>query len=413
PQRVRVLSGRGDDGQPANAEEALESVFVDVLLPDAAARVTDPQTRRDAVVAHFPDAADPLTGEKGQASAELSYVDADGQTVLRVVTTGQAANADDLRRMDLGGYALMVEGRERRRFLTPAMRGQQKALNTASTEMRVVNDEEGFPKRLLLNAMPPGEWVEETDPETGRTRDVFKAAPFALGPGEFAHVTGEEVYDPEATDEAGNPVVTGTKSASATTLEAGNPENYKTEMAVRREAILRAARQLYALLSGDADASGESRVQALYEMMNDAASLKSVLDRVGRHVLTAAWNLACYLAGEPDRMLHALGLRLVFDCRITLPQPTSAQIDSYVKLVEKKIWAPSTAQAATGIDDTEAEDERIEREGRRRLSPVDRAAIERTQVNTEADRRALNPASEATRTAIEGGGTEGGTEGGE
>src|SRR5690606_17533682 len=140
-----------------------------------------------------------------------------------------------------------------------------------------------------------GEYVEEEDPATGRTRKVFVPAPFTLSPGSVAHVQGEEIFDGEGrTDVEGNPVVTGTKQASATTLPAGDPSGYVTEMEARRVAMLRRCRQLYALMTGDAAASGESRVQALYELHNDASGLKSVIDRAGKLALSAAWNLACH-----------------------------------------------------------------------------------------------------------------------
>ncbi|HEX9951537.1 MAG TPA: hypothetical protein VGB53_07195, partial [Rubricoccaceae bacterium] len=395
------------DGRAPTAEDALDAVFVDVLGPNVATSVVDPSTRGVGVVVSFEKTKDELTGDDVAAVCQVAFLDGD-QSVLRIVT----ASTDTESRFDLGGLMLMREAAQRRPFISPSMLSQQKALNTASTVLRMVNDRTGFQRHVLTNAMPPTVTMNRKNPTTGEIEEVDVQVGLTVNPGDFAIVQGAEVEDndPDHAVEVDGQQdteapVRDVKTPGVHTLPPGDPSALLKEMDQRVVGILRRARQLYALLTGEAAVSGDSRIAALYDLMNDAGALKATIDGMGKWLLETMWAVACHLAATPERRLDTLGLKVVFDCRITLPMPTSSQISAITSLVEKSIWAPETAMAATGIDDTTAEEDRIQRAQERRRPESDRLIAERTRVNLAADKRALEgetaPPDEATRKAIE------------
>src|SRR5690606_32376967 len=130
---------------------ALRHIYLELVLPDAGVVATDPITRYRASVATF-GAMKGVDGREIAPHAELGYLDTDGpmfggphgeeyaepMTVQHLVggRTGRVT-------LPLRGRLLLHELSEDQPFVSKAMLRQQDALNTASTEMRIVNDDAG------------------------------------------------------------------------------------------------------------------------------------------------------------------------------------------------------------------------------------------------------------------------------
>lgn len=376
--RPYVPSGRGERGADGTLslnvktpEEALDHVFLDVVLPDVGLIYTDPRSQYRASIALFGEMKD-AEDKKIEARAEVSFRDVDGapegpegfrapNTVLRVLEKGKGAQDADEVVVPVRGRLFLIELREERPFVTPSMLRQQDALNTASTEMRIVNDDAGFPVRLLLGAMPPGEWKEVTV-EGGKKVWQFTPSEYRLKPGQIAHVQGSVVPDAEATAAAGTsaaPAVKDIKDPRAATFEAATPDGYETEMDRREYAILRRAKQLFALISGDAAASGESRAQALDDFLLDAHEFAERIDAAASAAYEVVWDFANYLAGAPAADYD---LEVEFRCRVTVPRLSPAEQQSTLRLMSEGVWSRERTMSVNGVDDPAAEREKVVQE---------------------------------------------------
>ena len=379
--RIRVPRARLDnDGglvmTPGSPTEALGHIFVECVLPTNARVYRDQDSMYDLGIVWTEINADKLNNERKEY-LELSYLLPESTTSVQIGGTqrvrpmtrmriaeiaegieGATATSDVGVDLDLNGNLMLFEAEERRAFITDQIIQNQKALNTASTELRIVNDDEGFRIRLLLNAMPPGK--VEIDPDTGE--HVFTPSEnFRLGRGALAFFQGTEVMDEE-----GN--LKDVKTPTATSLDAGNPSNYTQEMDRRRRAILNAAHQIHVEIFDDATSSGESRVQALFDYLLNVNYLKRTIDKAGTWLMETAWALALHFASSPGRDND---LRVDFSTNINIPYLPGNLIAALIALKDTGARSVETLMRDTGIDDIEGEMQRIERAKDEEPEPIE------------------------------------------
>jgi hypothetical protein len=354
--------------------EALRHIFAECILPDIGRLYTAPDTMYDLGVISYSD-TDEIDTSKQVRYAELTYLDyategvppfgqdrGEPLTVLRILqssgearggTAKPAEQAFDEWRFDLGGRLLYHEGLHER-TATTQMLELQKALNTEATELAIVLDQEGFPEVILMNTLGPGTWVK--DETTGREK--FVAAPYSRGPGKRSFFMGEPVMD-----ETG--AARGYTSPSVHQLQAADVEGYLKAMDARRRAMLRQSRQSWVEITDDAAASGESRVQALMDFLEEARDFKAVIDGALKWLLETVWALACDLAGDPAASRQT---RFVADCKITVPFIPAALRDAILKERMEGLRSDETAMTDLGIEDVEAEKARIAESDRQKMT---------------------------------------------
>ena len=412
--RLYVPPGRlrpfvGDDGsvvyrlRDAGKEgfgpaDALRSIFVEYVPPDRACVATDEAGDEVGVVV-LPTQEGALASRR-YAQAEICTVDPDtGETVLRLVTDN-AATPDSEIRMKLGGRLLHYDLRTRRAMIDEGVRRQQAALDTASTEVRVVNDEESFTETIVTNAMPPGEFVT-VQGASGEDREVFVPDPTPRRPGATRYLQGEEIEETAnaqgqvATDSEGRRAVRDVKNVGVTQLSPNAPDGLFGEMRQRRVAILDRFRQTFVEIAGEAAPSGEARQTSMWDFLTDAYRLKQRVDPAGEWMHAGAWALACHLAGVPEQDED---LEVEFACIVNVPAPTADHLRALKDLNQAGLRSDETTMAETGVDDPAAEVEAVQRDRERRRSEADALAVERQRVGIEADRKALD----AEKTAIKG-----------
>jgi hypothetical protein len=360
--RIRIPSGRlNENGElPASTpREALRHIFVEAVLPDTGRIYTDPESLYDLSIVAYED-EDEVDTSKTIKYAELSFLSGQGGggaaegaplygqeegeplTVLRVVYSGSEEVFEQA--FDLRGRLLFFEGTHEA-LVTSQMLEQQKALNTEQTELAIVLDQEGFPEVILTNTLGPGTW--ETDVTTGKA--TFVPTEYGRGPGKRAFVMGEPVED-------GMGGAKGYTSPGVHQLQAADVEGYLKGMTARRLAMLRQARQLWTETTDDATASGESRVQALVDFLQDAADFKAVMDGALKWMLETVWSLALDIAGTPGRDHD---LRFVADCKLTLPFIPAAMRKAILDERDAGLRSDETAMSDLGIEDVQAELQRI------------------------------------------------------
>lgn len=363
PQGRYVEDGRGGLHLPAaDLEEALSHVFLEVVLPDVGAVVRDADTGDGAAVVLFPAVA--ATGGAGgagdgpaaPASAEVSYPDrGTGDpplTVHRLLAEGREPVEV---RLPLRGRPLLVELADPAGpFLDRNARQVQKALNTASTQKVLVQTEDSLRTRFLLGAQPPGHFE---DGEGGEK--VFVEDPWDLPLGSIAHVSGQEVYDPERLDRDGQPVVTGLTSPRLAEFTAADAERYQKDVEARTLQLRDRTKQAWVQTTGEAGVSGVSREVAMSDYVGDAEALAALVEEAGETALELMADLAAYVAGEPARF-YPFAARV--SCTVTGPPPSPEDRRVSVELGERGVWTMARVRAANGVDDPVEEGEAVRQE---------------------------------------------------
>lgn len=309
--------------------------------PDAAAVIRDPATRQRAGVFAYT--------LNQQSYLELSYREADA-TVLRIVGGEQPQEV----RLPLGGR-LLLHDLERAPLITAPVLSQQKLLNLAYTMLGRNTVLGGFLERTLLNAQLPGRW--ETDDATGQRR--FIPEPLRFGAGAVNVLQGAELRD-ERTDEL--------KGYATPNIIYRDPVPVATFAETRDiayRAILEECRQLHALISGDAGASGVSRQQAAADFLGSLSLTAPQVERAVRWLLETALHLAAHFAGQSGRYLD---LRAVAVCTLRTGPLTSEDTAQVISLVESELLSRETGMSRVGVDDTDAERGRIDAEREQRTS---------------------------------------------
>lgn len=345
--RIR-LTGLGEDGsvEADSPGEALEHIHIEQAGRDEATVHTDEETLQKVGIF--------VTELEDGDRAELTYLDEEGRTVLRIedgpqpegekYTIELSGIADEDRDevmgtpVDLGGRLLM-HGERGRLVLTESVRSNQFSLNTKRTWIEIVDEKAGFPELHLVDIEAPrDEEGNPAQPERGPGTIQYHVSI----PSETQGVEGREDRSP---------------SPGVSELGAADTSNLRKDCQEARESIYRGAKQLHRLMSGDATASGESRIQARGDFVQDLRPLKKKMDRAGRWLIETVWALAEALAGEE----HS-GAVATFDCILAPGPVTAAERQAMREDVAEGALSLRRYLSQIGVDDPEAEIERIREE---------------------------------------------------
>jgi hypothetical protein len=114
---------------------------------------------------------------------------------------------------------------------------------------------------------------------------------------------------------------------------------------------------MYALISGDATASGESRIQALADFLLKIMPYKSEVDHQGSWVLTVVLLLASALS---DTKLADTGV--VYDSRVHVATLSSDEKNTVIQMRKDGVISRETERVLLGVDDPALEANIINRE---------------------------------------------------
>jgi hypothetical protein len=359
PLRLFVPAGRrvvAPDGTPRvpltpTLGAGLDLLYVDAPAAAVAAVLTDPQTQDTCSVLLYRRGGAQLFEAGTEEVAELSYVDrATGATVLRIVSGDPAREAAERWTYPLGGHRLLDEA-ARPALITDPVRRLQQQLNMARTMSGRNVVQGGFLERIILGGQMPGEYVDDPTvapgPDGRRTR--FVPRPLRVGAGRTNFISGQPIRDAQGR-------VTGYTSPSVVYRDPVSTATFRESSDDCYRAILQETRQLHALLSGDAAASGVSRVQARADFAKSLLQTKAELDALGRWLIETALGLAAIFAGTPGRFD---GLRADFACRLDTGPLSAEERAQIVAEVAAGLMSVETALTLLGHDDPDAERARI------------------------------------------------------
>ena len=288
-----------------------------------------------------------------RVKAVLADAKAAAGNAVRAVVGGQPGeppprtDIEDEAVVPLGGRLPVIRMR-RDRLITEQVQQLQRYLNLGHSTSARNTTTAGFRERIITNAQQPKEVVK--DEETGKEKLVPMDLP--TGGASVAYLTGLSWMDREKQlRQVLTPGVHFKDPVDAATFRSNKQLAY--------EAILQECMQMHALISGDATASGESRLQARADFATSLRPTKAQLDKAGRKLFEMLLAWAAWLCGQEDRFA---GLRVTFDCRIDTGPLTSSEQEQIRSNAEKGFITYSTARTMLGVEDPDAEEAAIERE---------------------------------------------------
>ena len=309
---------------------------IDVLTCDKAGVFTDSETQQEFGLYIYKTSED-------KTAANLTFVQ-DGTTYLRVMVEKEEAKTYSF---ELGGRLLMYEI-TRDALVTEQIRSLQKSLNLGRTMMVRNVNLAGSLERTILNAERPVD------------ADGNPASSLPVGAGVTNFLTGMLVRN-----DAGEIIARANPNVSFR-----DPVSTKTFTETRDDlyaAILSGCQQKHALISGDATVSGRSREQARGEYESSLKDTKDAVDDLGRWLLETELRLGALFC---NRSREFLELRCDFNSIIETGPISPEDREANRADVQARLMSPETAMSRNGIDDTDAELERID-EGIQKNPPID------------------------------------------
>jgi hypothetical protein len=341
--RLFVPRGRLQDGAVprVSAADAWRLVFLSVPEPGQAGVYTDPASMEELGVYAYTEEDE--TGKTGGTRVEVSYLDDEGRTVLRVLGAETEQQSQPLQ---LGGRLSIFEG-TRDAFLTPQVHSLQRLLNMALSMMQRNSVLGGFLERA---------WVEDAAAPGGRR--FVPDARFQVGAGSTNFIAGLETMDSAGKVTVASPSVVYRDPVPVATFVETAQTAYR--------GILEETHQTHALISGDAVASGESRIQARADFEADLGRTKPVLDDALRWVLETVLAFVAEFSGQAGRYEP---LRVDAYC-ILDPGPIPTEENrTTVELVNAELLSRETGMSRVGVDDPAAERAKIEAEREAEVRP--------------------------------------------
>lgn len=334
--------GGSADAIAPDVDQALSAIRLEVLTRDQAAVHEDARTKQRTGLIDFEGTRGGLYDEDREY-VEKTWVNEQGETVLRI--EDERETEPEEASWDLGGRLLHKEV-SHELLLNQSLRSNQAALNTVRTMINITGQKSGFPELHLVNIDPP-----EASDGTAQTPE--------RGPGKIQyHVSvPKKAQGPSGETEE--------RAGTADVIETDpvDNESLRQDADVARRSVYRSAQQLHVFMSDDATASGKSRIQARADYVGDLEDVANVLDGAGEWICETVWHLAHRLVGaEPE------DISVSFSPTID-PGPVSpAEKKQILNAFEKGVFSRRTTQLMLGIDDPEAEIERIREEREEELA---------------------------------------------
>ncbi len=358
-----------DDGSLGTKdwEEALDSIYLEAPAPGSAAVALDRATMKPISVFIYQHTEKNAAGrEETKERVEISFVNEAGMTVIRILE-GDVIFEEGEAEQDTGGELYVDEVVLRKPIISDATLRQQKALNVINTMMLHNGNLAGFRERNYINLQrPQRKVVDDSTLGYHYEPDVPE-----IGPASANFLTGITYKDIDNNEKIANGQIVITDPVDPKPL---------IEAADRFERnIYQAVRQLHVMISGDAVASAVSRVQARADFIERLKKIKPKIEGVLRSRLRGAVLLACHLAGDRAR-LEAIKtqLRVNVNCRLSPGPLTPEERQAVIALYGAGIIPLETAQILIGIEDVDAEAQKLRAERDESLSLIlDRAKIVR------------------------------------
>lgn len=289
----------------------------------------------------------------GNSCAEVTWVDR-GTGLTHIRQIGGDGTVDELT-YDFGGLIPVYE-MVRTPLITQQIVQNQKALNLALSSIPRNVWSAGARARALFNVDPPGRDLVDSEGNTIRQLD-----PMDWGSGVINFLQGAPVKD-----EQGN--IVNYANPSMHVEEPVDIAPAKDAVDAHAWEILSEARQLHAVMSADATASGISRIVARVEFMGSLTETKPTADGCLEWQMDTRLAMAEAFTGgrEGGKAPHPYSayLRANAECKLDPGPITPEERKALDALVTSGRISDETAMALMGIEDVVEEKARKDRENR-------------------------------------------------
>ncbi|MFC5846724.1 hypothetical protein [Deinococcus petrolearius] len=290
---------------------------------------------------------------QGAEVAEVSYLNPQGQTVIRRLEAAASALILDASGdpaqlqgdkatdpLDLHGLLTVTEA-TREQFLTPTLVRNNWMLNFAKTAILRNAELAAVLERYGIGILPPGQYVKDLNAPGG-----LRFQPDASYRPGGANAT---FFTPNTfIDENGQVQVIG--SGQYGRFEPVKPDAL---IATKQDAyhdMLDEGAQSHMRMAGDATASGESRIQAMNDFKTSLYATATAVEGALATHLEMVLALAAALSGNPGRFAR---YRVVVQCKILAAQPT---VDERRQILEERnggLRTTENAMSEIGVEDTD------------------------------------------------------------
>jgi hypothetical protein len=253
---------------------------------------------------------------------------------------------------DLAGR-LTMRTVTRKALITEQIRQSQRALNFAASMVKRNVETSGFLQDTLLNGELPGHWEGEGDDKKW-VLDGIERGPLAFNSFRGIPLHGDP-NDPNRE--------TGLTTASIDHREPVDPTPTIKAKQEHYADILGGFNQKHVLISGDATASGESRIQARTDHVAELRLTQTPVEAFGRWMIETAVLLANALvlastnSDQPNTILD--GLRGTFSCFLDAGPVDAADRAQNLAEMKEGALSKTTTIERNGIIDVDAELARI------------------------------------------------------
>lgn len=303
--------------------------------------------------------------------AEVTWVDrASGLTHVRQVGEGAEAGTKDEATYDFNGRIPMYE-MVRSVFVTPQMVQNNKALNLALSSIPRNVWAAGARERTYFNVDQPGEEIVNAD---GTKTFVVKEIDMGAGVANF--LNGAPVWE-NNDPKTGN--IVGYANPSMQITDPVDIGPAKAAVDAHAWEILSEARQLHAVMTADATASGVSRIVARVEFMGTLGETKPTVDGCLEWEADTRLAMAEAFTGgrEGGKAPHPYSayLRANAECKLDPGPITPEERTALKELVADGIYSKEYIRVMMGTEDSKEEETRVATEQRveRILSLIERA----------------------------------------
>lgn len=289
---------------------------------------------------------------------EIVYVE-DDKTIIRTIKEEGATSTPEKTAAEIEPeskpWSLEIQGRmpmyeaRVRPMITQQVRENQYAINLAKTMQNRNTVTAGFLERIVLDAMPPGEWKDDPDDPD---KEVYEVGPLNLGAGKTSFFMAAEYRNKE----------TGETKIGSPSVYFKDPVDPSTFIASKRDCyqdILEEVGQPHILIDTEATTTGRSREQARDTYRGTLEDDEGELNPLIVWMMETSLAMASYFAGEAGKFDT---LQANAKCNINLGPLTGNERQDNREDVKSGQLSARTAMSRSGVEDPQAEFDRIAEE---------------------------------------------------
>jgi hypothetical protein len=348
--RLYVPTGLATDGKVSGTDlgDALNKLYLDIPEPEDGGVWEDPETKQKVGIVLWRDASN-------KEHAEVVWLDGT-MTKIQILPDSGAPISNDY-----GGALPIFQVCLPSAFVTEQLRSLNRMLNMTLTLLGKGLVDNHFLERLMLNAMPPGHWEyeEQPDPDTGeKIRKAYVADRHVTGGRTTTYVQGVDFKD-----ELGR---TNIKDPSVVFRDPTDPGATIKGADYWYGAMLDEARQSHVIVNQSNTIGFKSREQARGDFIDSTHDVQLQAEMAGAALLLTVVKMAEAIANQRGK--YTKTLKPVFKCRPNYGPLTVEERTQNVAEAKDGFMADETAMSLNGIDDTDAEQAAIQAQPRAALA---------------------------------------------